>query len=63
MDIKMFPEIGGEDGIWIDYQETAPMAFVPSWPEILQLVRQRLAEDWKNFRNWVKTKWSNIWHT
>ena len=59
MDIKLFPEIGGEDGIWIEYQESAPMTYVPSWTEIWGLVKQRLAYDWRAFRKLVK-KWLHI---
>jgi len=62
MDVKLFPEIGGEDGIWIEHGEGLPSeVYVPSWSEIFELVRQRLAADWKTFKAQVKTKWSSIW--
>ena len=79
MDIKLFPEIGGEDGIWIDYQEglmaplkvipeverppTVVLLAVPTWSELFMLVKLRVGEDWKALRKWVKSKWSSIWHT
>lgn len=60
MDIKLFPEIGGEDGIWIEYQESAPVpVYIPGWAEIWILVKQRLWADWKFLRAKVK-KWLHI---
>jgi len=86
MDIKSFPEIGGEDGIWLEYMEGVPappmelpiMAMplapatleqppvllpVPTWSELFMLVKLRISVDYKTLANWVKTKWSDIWHT
>lgn len=84
MDIKSFPEIGGEDGIWLEYMEGVPapeipiMAMplapvapeqlpillpVPTWSELFMLVKLRISVDYKTLTNWVKTKWSDIWHT
>lgn len=59
MDIKLFPEIGGEDGIWIEYQESAAPIYIPEWREIWTLVKQRLRADWKSLKAKVK-KWLNI---
>lgn len=59
MDIKLFPEIGGEDGIWIEYQESATPIYIPQWSEIWVLVKQRMLVDWRTFKAKVK-KWLHI---
>ena len=76
MDIKLFPEIGGEDGIWIEYQgegeliklmekgvRLEPPPVIPSWTEIWGFVKRRISADWSTFKKWAGEKWSTIWHT
>ena len=50
----------GPSGPSVVLPPTTIFLALPTWRELLMLVRARISEDWRTFKLWVRTKWSGI---